>query len=213
MSPWNSWRNSWCGYVSIGEKASDRYMVVWGGFWLWETWSPLETRDQDMWLEAHLFWTCEKDVLVQMRGLGGEEAKAWSTREPDSEMDVQIWKHQAELKLTTWIWTSGRNQAPNWVRDPQTNIYTISSSCYGTASCLISSYLINHASPILSNELFNTSVWMLWNSSLFNLLHLIIVWSCGHYYKVCVCALIGKRLGAEGCMLTFICWHIAQLAI
>jgi len=56
--------------------------------------------------------------------------------------------------------------------------------CYGTASCLISSYLINHASPILSNELSNTSVWMLWNSSLFNLLHLIIVWSCGHYYKV-----------------------------
>jgi len=56
--------------------------------------------------------------------------------------------------------------------------------CYGTASCLISSYLINHASPILSNALSNTSVWMLWNSSLFNLLHLIIVWSCGHYYKV-----------------------------
>ena len=59
-----------------------------------------------------------------------------------------------------------------------------SASCYGTASCLISSYFINHASPILSNELSNTSVWMLWNSSLFNLLHLIIVWSCGHYYKV-----------------------------
>ena len=55
--------------------------------------------------------------------------------------------------------------------------------CYGTASCLLS-YLINHASPILSNELSNTSVWMLWNSSLFNLLHFIIVWSCGHYYKV-----------------------------
>ena len=56
--------------------------------------------------------------------------------------------------------------------------------CYGTASCLISSHLINHASPILSNELFNTSVWLLWNSSSFNLLHFIIVWSCGHYYKV-----------------------------
>jgi len=28
------------------------------------------------------------------------------------------------------------------------------------------------------------SVWLLWNSSLFNLLHFIIVWSCGHYYKV-----------------------------
>jgi len=55
--------------------------------------------------------------------------------------------------------------------------------CYRTASCLLS-YLINHASPILSNELSNTSVWMLWNSSLFNLLHFIIVWSCGHYYKV-----------------------------
>jgi len=55
--------------------------------------------------------------------------------------------------------------------------------CYGTASCLLS-YLINYISPILSNELSNTSVWMLWNSSLFNLLHLIIVWSCGHYYKV-----------------------------
>ena len=49
---------------------------------------------------------------------------------------------------------------------------------------LILSYLINHASPILSNKLSNTSVWMLWNSSLFNLLHFIIVWSCGHYYKV-----------------------------
>jgi len=56
--------------------------------------------------------------------------------------------------------------------------------CYGTASCLISSHLINHASPILSNELSNTSVWLLWNSSLFNLLYFIIVWSCGHYYKV-----------------------------
>ena len=55
--------------------------------------------------------------------------------------------------------------------------------CYGAASCLLS-YLINHASSILSNELSNTSVWMLWNSSLFNLLHFIIVWSCGHYYKV-----------------------------
>jgi len=59
-----------------------------------------------------------------------------------------------------------------------------SSQWYGTASCLILSYLINHASPILSNELSNTSVWMLWNSSLFHLLHFIIVWSCGHYYKV-----------------------------
>ena len=57
--------------------------------------------------------------------------------------------------------------------------------CYGIASCLISSHPINHASPILSNELSNTSVWLLWNSSLFNLLHFIIVWSCGHYYKVC----------------------------
>jgi len=52
---------------------------------------------------------------------------------------------------------------------------------------LILSHLINHASPILSNELSNTyliSVWLLWNSSLFNLLYFIIVWSCGHYYKV-----------------------------
>jgi len=56
--------------------------------------------------------------------------------------------------------------------------------CYRTASCLISSHLINHASPILSNELSNTSVWLLWNSSLFNLLHFIIVWSCRHYYNV-----------------------------
>jgi len=43
---------------------------------------------------------------------------------------------------------------------------------------------INHASSILSNELSNTSVWMLWNSSLFNILYFIIVWSCGHHYKV-----------------------------
>jgi len=33
--------------------------------------------------------------------------------------------------------------------------------CYRTASCLISSHLINYASPILSNELSNTSVWLL----------------------------------------------------
>ena len=36
-------------------------------------------------------------------------------------------------------------------------------NCYGTAPCLILSYLINHASPILSNELSNTyliSVWL-----------------------------------------------------
>jgi len=54
-------------------------------------------------------------------------------------------------------------------------------------SYLISSYQPyspHHASPILSNGLSNTSVWLLWNSSLFNLLHFIIVWSCGHYYKV-----------------------------
>jgi len=30
--------------------------------------------------------------------------------------------------------------------------------------------------------------------------------------KAFVCALIGKRLDAEGCVLTFICWHIAQPA-
>ena len=55
---------------------------------------------------------------------------------------------------------------------PHANIATVEDDCYGTASCLISSHLINHASPILSNELSNTSVWLLWNSSLFNLLHL-----------------------------------------
>ena len=38
---------------------------------------------------------------------------------------------------------------------------TVADLCYGTASCLISSHLINHASPILSNELSNTSVWLL----------------------------------------------------
>ena len=52
---------------------------------------------------------------------------------------------------------------------------------------LILSHPINHAFSIISNELSNTyfiSVWLLWNSSLFNLLHFIIVWSFGHYYKV-----------------------------
>ena len=52
---------------------------------------------------------------------------------------------------------------------------------------LILSYLINHASLILSNELSNIYlilVWLLWNSSLFNLSHFIIVWSCGYYYKI-----------------------------
>ena len=51
---------------------------------------------------------------------------------------------------------------------------------------LILSHLINHASPILSNELSNTyliSVWFIMEQ-LLNLLHIIIVWSCGHYYKV-----------------------------
>jgi len=37
--------------------------------------------------------------------------------------------------------------------------------CYGTASCLISSHLINHASPILSNELSNTSVWLCYGTA------------------------------------------------
>jgi len=88
-------------------------------------------------------------------------------------------------KLTVWNgvylhgWGLGDASAAS---RPKTHLWA--HYCYGTASCLISSYLINHASPILSNELSNTSVWMLWNSSLFNLLHLIIVWSCGHYYKV-----------------------------
>jgi len=37
--------------------------------------------------------------------------------------------------------------------------------CYGTASCLIPSHLINHASPILSNELSNTSVWLCYGTA------------------------------------------------
>jgi len=78
---------------------------------------------------------------------------------------------------------------PTWIykEDPTQRGADLVPDCYGTASCLISSHLINHASPILSNELFNTyliSVWLLWNSSLFNLWHFIIVWSCGHCYKV-----------------------------
>jgi len=43
--------------------------------------------------------------------------------------------------------------------------------CYGTASCLIPSHLINYASLILLNKL-----------SIF--FHPIIVWPCGQYYKV-----------------------------
>ena len=31
--------------------------------------------------------------------------------------------------------------------------------------------------------------------------------------KAFVCALIGNRPGAEGWVLTFICWHMAQPAI
>jgi len=38
-------------------------------------------------------------------------------------------------------------------------------NCYGTASCLISSHLINHAPPILSNELSNTSVWLCYETA------------------------------------------------
>jgi len=32
--------------------------------------------------------------------------------------------------------------------------------------------------------IWNRAMRVLWNSLLSNLLHLIIVWSCGHYYKV-----------------------------
>jgi len=37
--------------------------------------------------------------------------------------------------------------------------------CYRTVSCLISSHLINHASPILSNELSKTSVWLCYGTA------------------------------------------------
>ena len=37
--------------------------------------------------------------------------------------------------------------------------------CYRTASCIISSHLINHASPILSNELSNTLVWLCYGTA------------------------------------------------
>ena len=84
-------------------------------------------------------------------------------------------------QIFTWglpVPFTNSNDVLAWLKSPE---------CYGTAPCLILSHLINHASSILSNELSNTyliSVWLLWNSSLFNFLHFIIVWSCGHYYKV-----------------------------
>ena len=54
----------------------------------------------------------DRDALAQM----SEKAKAWNTREPDANIpDVQIWKPQEELELTTQIWTGGRRKlAPKW---------------------------------------------------------------------------------------------------
>jgi len=66
--------------------------------------------------------------------------------------------------------------------------------CYGTASCLIPSHLINHASPILSNELFNTSVWLCYCYgtalifhffSLFGLVDIIIKFKGEHMVNTC----------------------------
>jgi len=101
-------------------------------------------------------------------------------RSCDRAHDVKRWKNRKRhiITHTPWKKTLWRLSGPKAVSQRST------STCYGTAPCLISSHLINHASSILSNELTNTSVWLLWNSSLFNLLHCIIVWSCGHYYIV-----------------------------
>ena len=45
------------------------------------------------------------------------------------------------------------------------NAAEMADACYGTASCLILSHLINHAFPILSNELSNTSVWLCYKTA------------------------------------------------
>jgi len=61
-------------------------------------------------------------------------------------------------------------------------------TCYGTASCLISSHLINHASPILSNELSNTSVWLCYGTAPQPLI--LSLWS----YQLCLSHLIKQTI-------------------
>ena len=91
---------------------SDKNIMVWGSFGF-EIEMSLWNHVQHM-NGSTYFWTHEKDVLAQMEGLGGDKAKAWSARKPDSEkLNVQIWKHQTGLKLTIQIWTGGKNLAPN----------------------------------------------------------------------------------------------------
>ena len=113
-------------------------------------------------------------------GIRTSSTSARSTSKPHTANYSQCHSERSENEQTDPL--HRRQKETRRVSDQNWHV-----SCYGTASCLISSYLINYASLILSNELSNTyliSVWLLWNSSLFNLLHFIIVWSCGYYYKV-----------------------------
>ena len=59
-----------------------------------------------------------------------------------------------------------RRQRPNYPRNTKNTKQSSKRKCYGTASCFIPSHLINHASPILSNKLSNTSVWLCYETAL-----------------------------------------------
>ena len=73
--------------------------------------------------------------------------------EVEEIMDSQLKRDKLEFLVK---WSGYTDDYNTW--KPEAN-------CYGTASCLISSHLINHASPILSNELSNTSVWLCYGTA------------------------------------------------
>ena len=91
-----------------------------------------------------------------------------------------------------WRWLFHIAKLDGWAGNASTKLagdhFSAVCICYGTASCLIPSHLINHASPILSNELSNTSVWLCYGTAPQPLI--LSLWS----YQLCLSHLIKQTI-------------------
>ena len=107
--------------VEVSDIRSGRQVYMgWGGALAW-TLNFGKTEKH----VGHVIWTRypERENWKENQNQTEVKAKDQSAREPDLERpEVQIWKHQLELELTTlglnnwrsgWIWTSYRGRAPN----------------------------------------------------------------------------------------------------
>jgi len=101
------------------------------------------------------------DGQIPKPAAGHTDLGIWNFNDKYAQCLITQSMAKAQMMHIGWLTTSHEIwTALKAIHEPKGHQTAI---CYGTASCLLS-YLINHASPILSNELSNTSVWMLWNS-------------------------------------------------